>query len=121
MVSLPNNSRGKREVISFGSGEVLQIPQYATEISLDNSGMAISETVSGDANVLDLSDLIQQSSSDTDDGKPIEGLPNDVTFCSSLEDLADVVVVGQNGEHYRFVSVEDGQFSLVQVDDDSST
>jgi len=120
MVSLSNNSRVKREVISFGSGEVLQIPQYSTEISLDNSGMAISETASGDANVLDLSDLIHHSSSDTDDSKGIEGLPNDVMFCSSLEDLSEVVVVGQNGEHYRFVSVEDGQFSLVQVDDSST-
>lgn len=79
---------------------------------MDDSGDTIQEphhTVN--SNVLDLSDLIQTNDTQID-GK-IEIASSDLVLCTSIDEMNEVIVMGQNGERYRFVALNDGQVSLV--------
>lgn len=59
-----------------------------------------------------MSDLITTENTQLIDGK-IEVVSNDIVLCSSIEEMNEVIVMGNNGERYRLVAIENGQISLV--------
>ncbi len=84
---------------------------------MDGSGVAISETNNVNANVLDLSDLIQTSNNDTQMVGKIDS--NDLVLCTSIDEMNEVIVMGENGERYRFIALNDGQMGLSLVAESS--
>ncbi|XP_021957769.1 uncharacterized protein LOC110853757 [Folsomia candida] len=94
--------------------ELTHIPQYSNEISVDQS-VIVSDSNSINNNVLDLSDLIQSNNDTHIDGK-IEIASSELVLCTSIDEMNQVIVMGENGERYRFVALNDGQVSLVPED-----